>query len=383
MNLQSKKTRSIITQVLVLLAVIGGFSYFVNNAIINLNKLGIASGFDFLFTQSGYDLYSPFLEYTSESYHIEAFYVGILNTLLVSILGIFLATVLGFLMGVIRLSDNWIASSTVYAIVEFTRNVPVLIWIVIWYFGVFLQLPSPRNGAINIMDMAFISNRGLYVPAPVFQPLFWGVFIAFVVGIVLTVLYNRKAKIKKDETGQESPVWTVGLLSIIGLPVIVYYALGAPLEWSIPVLKGFNYKQGMALKPEFVSLLMGLSVYTAASIAEIVRAGILSVDKGQHEAAKSLNLTKSQTMKMIIIPQALRVIIPPLNSQYLNLAKNSSLAMAIGYVDVVSTIGGITLNQTGQAIECIAIVMITYLTLSLLISMIMNYINKRVQIVER
>ena len=378
----SKKNKAILTQVALAILVFLAFAYFVRNAINNLETMGLASGFDFLWSRAGYDLYSPFLKYTSDSLHIDAFAVGLLNTVVVSLIGILFATILGFLMGIIRLSNNWLASKTMYAVVEFTRNVPVLIWIVIWYFGVFLQLPAPKK-SINLGDTIFISNRGMYVPAPEFQPLAWGILIALVGGVIAKIIYTRRAKKIQDATGKQSPIFTVSVALIIGLPALVYLILGQPIDWSLPALKGFNFTGGAALKPEFIALLMGLSVYTASNIAEIVRAGIESVDKGQYEAAMSLNLTTGQRMKMIIIPQALRVIIPPLNSQFLNLMKNSSLALAIGYMDVVATIGGITLNQTGQALECIALVMATYLSLSLIISAIMNFINRKVQIVER
>ncbi|MGB1360796.1 MAG: amino acid ABC transporter permease [Alphaproteobacteria bacterium] len=378
----NKKFRSIVSQLalIVVLSIVGYI--FVSNAIENLNRLGITSGFDFMFSRAGYDIYSPYIDYSPESLHLDAYYVGLLNTLAITVFGIIIASVLGFIMGVLRLGDNWIVSKLIYWIVEFSRNVPVLIWIVIWYFGVFLQLPSSRQ-AINIADSAFISNRGLYLPSPEFQDGAILILIALIAGIVGKVIYTRNAKKIQDKTGEQKPIFKVSVALILGLPIIAYFVAGSPVEWSIPALKGFNFKGGMALKPEFVALLMGLSVYTASNIAEIVRSGIVAVSTGQTEASKSLNLTNSQMMKMIIIPQALRVIIPPLTSQYLNLMKNSSLAIAIGYMDITATTGGITLNQTGQAIECIVIIMATYLTLSLIISAIMNYINKKVQIVER
>ena len=381
-NIHNKKVRAVAIQTFLSVVIIMLISYFGNNLVDNLKRLGISSGFDFLQYRAGYDLYSPILSYSADSTHLMALWVGLLNTIIITIFGMFLATVLGFTMGVLRLSDNWIVVKTMYVIIEFVRNVPVLIWIVIWYFGVFLQLPSPR-AAINIMDSVFVSNRGLYLPAPIFTTGASAIGIALIIGIVLKVIYSRLAKAEHIKTGKESPVWRVSIALIIGLPLVVYFLAGQPIDWSMPELKGFNFKGGMALKPEFVSLLMGLSLYTACSIAEIVRAGILSVSSGQKEAAKALNLTKSQSMKMIVIPQAMCVIIPPLNSQYLNLAKNSSLAIAIGYVDIVATIGGVTLNQTGQAVECIAIVMLVYLILSLIISSVMNYINNKVQIIER
>ena len=381
-NIHNKKVRAVAIQTFLSIVIIMLISYFGNNVVDNLERLGISSGFDFLQYRTGYDLYSPILPYSSDSTHFMAFSVGLLNTIIITFFGISLATVLGFIMGVLRLSDNWIVAKTMYVIIEFVRNVPVLIWIVIWYFGVFLQLPSPRT-AINIMDSVFVSNRGLYLPAPIFTTGAFAIGIAFIISIFLKVIYNRRVKAEEIKTGKEGSTWRVSIALIIGLPLAVYFLAGQPIDWSIPELKGFNFKGGMALKPEFLSLLMGLSVYTACSIAEIVRAGILSVSSGQKEAAEALNLTKSQSMKMIVIPQAMCVIIPPLNSQFLNLAKNSSLAIAIGYVDIMATIGGVTLNQTGQALECIAIVMGTYLILSLLISSVMNYINNKVQIIER
>jgi len=377
----NKKFRSITSQVLLILFLSMVFYYFINNAIINLDRLGITSGFDFLFSRAGYDASSPFFKFTSDSLHLDAYFVGLLNTLSVSIIGIFIATILGFIMGGLRLSNNWLVSKLVYLVVEFKRNVPVLIWIVIWYFGVLLQLPSTKE-AINIYDSIFISNRGLYFPSPIFIDGSIAILIAFIGAIIINFFYIKRARNLHIKTGKQSPIFLVSTFLIIGLPVISYFIANQPIEWTIPELKGFNFKGGMALKPEFVALLMGLSVYTSAHIAEIVRAGILSVSKGQTEASLSFNIKKNQMMKMIIIPQAFRLIIPPLTSQYLNLMKNSSLGVAIGYMDLTATTGGITLNQTGQAIECILMIMGTYLLLSLSISTIMNYVNKKVQYAE-
>ncbi len=381
-NLKNKKSRSIATQGLLIVFLSIAAIYLIDNVSKNLAKLGIASGFDFLLTRAGYDAYSPFLHFTSDSTHLMAYFVGLLNTIVVSLTGIILATLLGFMMGILRLSDNLLVNKTVYWIVEFTRNVPVLVWIVIWYFGVFLQLPSPRK-SFEIVDIIFVSNRGLYVPKPEFLSGSLVIFGLFILGLVSYYIYRRQTKAKQyEQSGHQSSFW-IGTALIIGLPCLGFLFVENAVNWSVPVLKGFNFRGGVALKPEFVALLMGLSLYTSASIAEIVRAGILAVPKGQIEASKSLNLTTWQTNKMIIIPQALRVIIPPLNSQFMNLTKNSSLAIAIGYVDVVATIGGITLNQTGQALECIAVVMATYLILCLLISIFMNFVNRQVQVVER
>ena len=382
MNLNTKKTRSIISQVLFLLVVIGLIYYFADNALKNLQKLGIASGFDFLLISASFDLYSPFFEFTSDSTHLKAYFVGLINTLLVSILGIVIATLLGFLLGILRLSNNFLASKISYWIVEFSRNVPVLIWIMIWYFGVILQLPSVRQ-ALDIADLIFLSNRGIYVPAPIFDGNVSLLIASLILGIGFKIWFSKRAQRIHDETGHKQNTFFINTAFLLVPPLLVFFVTNMNLSWDIPLLKGFNFKGGLVLKPEFVGLLLGLSVYTAASIAEIVRAGIESVDKGQKEACCSLNINDKQAMMLVILPQALRAIIPPLINQYLNLTKNSSLAIAIGYMDIVGITGGITLNQTGQALEAIFMVMMTYLVLSLMISFLMNIANKRSLIKER
>ena len=308
--------------------------------------------------------------------------VGLLNTLLVAICGIVFATILGFVMGVLRLSSNWLVNRLVYCFIEFTRNVPVLLHILLIHGIVVHSLPRPQD-ALNVGDGAFLTNRGFFMPSPELQPLFWAVFIAFLIGVVFAYGFSKWAHKVQDTTGKIYPVFWISVGSIIGLPLVVFFVTGMPVVWDIPELKGFNYRGGFVLRPEFLALWLALSYYTASFIAEIVRAGILAVSHGQTEAAYALGLRPGRTLNLVVIPQALRVIVPPLASQYMNLTKNSSLAIAIGYMDLVATIGGISLMQTGKEMETMIIVLLTYLCLSLLISAFMNWYNQRIKLVER
>ncbi len=377
----NKESRALISQI----AIIGGVVLFVlfiaNNTYENLARLGAATGFDFLWAPSNYDINQHFIEYSSRSSHMDAYIVGVFNTLLVAIVGCFLATVIGFAAGVLRLSHNWLISRLAYVYVEFTRNVPVLLQILLWY-SLILLMPRVKQ-AVEFAPGFHLSNRGLAMPMPILESGFGAVPIAFVIAIVGAVFFARWAKKRQEETGKYLPVISINIGIIIGLPLFAFLAAGMPITFDMPVLKGFNFKGGMTLRPEFVALTWALSAYTGAFIAEIVRSGIQSVSHGQTEAAYALGVRPSWTMRLIVVPQALRVIVPPLTSQYLNLTKNSSLAIAIGYMDITATIGGITLNQTGQALECIAITMATYLAFSLVISLVMNWYNKRVALVER
>lgn len=378
-----QKSRSAIIQTLVLIALVAFLFYIIGNAIANLEALGKTFGFDFLNSESNYDINQTLIEYDSRSTHFRAMIVGILNTLLVAGFGIVLATILGFTLGVLRLSSNWLVNRIAYCYIEFVRNVPILVHLLLIHGIVINTLPHPKRAEGYFFESFFFSNRGFYIPKPVLETGFWVVTAAFVVGIVVAWVYYRNAKRKQDATGEQSPVFLTSLAAIIGLPIIAFFLSGMPLSWDYPALKGFNYKGGMAIKPEFLALWLALSMYTAAFIAEIVRAGIESVNKGQTEASYSLGVNPGRTMSLIVIPQALRVIVPPLTSQYLNLTKNSSLAIAIGYMDIVATIGGISLNQTGREMECMLIVLGLYLTFSLLISAFMNWYNKRIALVER
>lgn len=377
-----KETRSVIIQIITITLVLGFFAYIIRNAVINLEDIGKGYSYKFLTQPSSYDINQHFIAYDSRSTHFRALLVGLLNTLLVAIAGIVLATALGFLLGVVRLSKNWLASKLAYVYIEYVRNVPVLLHILMVYGIIVYSLPVPRQ-AIDFSGAAFLTNRGLFTPKPTYEPLFWVVFGLFIAAIVFMVWFKRYAKRVQDETGHHYPVFLIGLGSIIGLPLLAYFLLGSPITWSIPELKGFNFIGGLVIRPEFIALWFALSLYTASFIAEIVRAGIVAVNYGQTEAAASLGVSRSRTLNLVVIPQALRVIVPPLTSQYLNLTKNSSLAIAIGYMDIVATIGGISLNQTGREMECMTIVLLLYLVLSLFISTAMNWYNQRIKLVER
>jgi general L-amino acid transport system permease protein len=377
-----QKTRGIAIQIVALAALFAFLAFIVSNTINNLELLGIETGYGFLADPASYDINQRLIEYDSRSSHGRAAIVGILNTLLVAFCGIILATLVGFTAGVLRLSKNWLISKLIYCYVEFTRNVPVLLQILLWHGIIVHSTPHPRQAAEPLPNF-FLSNRGFIVPKPLFEPAFWAVIAAFFAAIAGAIWFSRYAKRVQEDTGKHYPVATINFAMILGLPIIVFLVAGLPVTFEYPELKGFNFQGGLPIRPEFMALWLGLSFYTAAFIAEIVRAGIQAISHGQTEAAYALGLRPSWTMRLVILPQALRVIVPPLISQYLNLTKNSSLAIAVGYMDIVATIGGITLNQTGRALECMSIVLGLYLFFSLSISAVMNWYNKRVALVER
>ncbi|NCB89847.1 MAG: amino acid ABC transporter permease, partial [Gammaproteobacteria bacterium] len=356
--------------------------YLIHNTINNLNNSGITSGFSFLDRSAGFGIVQHLIDYEQGDTYGRVFVVGLLNTLLVSALCIVFASILGFFLGLARLSDNWLLRklSTIY--IETFRNIPPLLQIFFWYFAVLRNLPGPRQ-AVNALDLMFLSNRGLYIPAPQMGEGFFAFCTAVVIAIVVTIGLFRFNRMHQTKTGQLRRTWPTALALIVLLPVISQWMFGAALHWDIPALRGFNFSGGMVLIPELAALTLALSVYTSAFIAEIIRAGIQAVPYGQHEAARSLGLPNPVTLRQVIIPQALRVIIPPLTSQYLNIVKNSSLAAAIGYPDMVSLFAGTVLNQTGQAIETIAITMSVYLIISLSISLLMNIYNRRIALIER
>ncbi|HOW74481.1 MAG TPA: amino acid ABC transporter permease [Candidatus Competibacteraceae bacterium] len=376
------QVRAIIFQAVALLATVAFGLYLFENTQDNLRRLGIASGFGFLSSPAGFDIIQTLIPYSAASSYGQVFWVALLNTLLVSALGIIFATLLGFIIGVARLSKNWLIAKLALAYIETFRNVPLLLQIFFWYFAVLRAAPAPRQ-SLSLGDTFFLNIRGLYLPAPQFQPGFGWVLATLGVVIVIVVVLTRWARRRQMATGQPFPILSTALALLIGLPLITFWLAGSPLHWQVPELRGFNFQGGLVIIPEMASLLLALSIYTAAFIAEIVRAGIQAVSHGQTEASFSLGLNSGMTLRLIILPQALRVIIPPMTNQYLNLTKNSSLAAAIGYPDLVSSFAGTTLNQTGQAIECIAITMAVYLTISLLISFVMNWYNRRVALVER
>jgi len=379
---KDRRYRALLFQALALIGVIAFSVFLVHNALENLARRGIATGFDFLGSTAGFGIIMHLVDYTEASSYGRAFVVGLLNTLLVSAVGIVFSTLIGFSVGLARLSSNWLVARLAVAYVEIVRNVPLLLQLFFWYFATLIPLPTPRQ-SLGWGEAIFLNNRGLYVPAPIVEPGFAAVpwaLIAALGGVVVLLRWNRR---RFDATGRTLPVRSISAALLVGCPLAAFGIAGAPVTWQFPELRGFNFTGGCVVIPEFIALLLALSAYTAAFIAEIVRAGIQSVGPGQIDAAYSLGLKPAQTLRRIVIPQALRVIVPPLTSQYLNLTKNSSLAVAIAYPDLVSVFMGTVLNQTGQAVEVIAITMGVYLVISLGISLLMNRYNRRVALVER
>ncbi len=367
----------------VILAIFFYFCYFiVSNTLHNLEKQGIASGFGFLNTTAGFSIGESLIDYDEEDTYGRVFLVGLLNTVYVSAVGVVLATILGFFMGVARLSKNFLVQLLAATYIEMMRNIPLLLQIFFWYFAMLRPLPSPRQ-SVEFFDSIFLNNRGMSYPRPLPESGFDVVIGLFVIGIIAAIIVWRWAKKRQDATGEQFPVFFTSLGLIIGLPLLVFFVMGAPLGWEYPELKGFNFTGGMNMSPEFVALLCALVMYTGAFIAEIVRAGINGVPHGQTEAALSVGLKSSFVLRLVVIPQAMRIIMPPLTSQYLNLTKNSSLAAAIAFPDLVLVFAGTTLMQTGQAVEVILMVMGCYLFFSLSISVVMNWYNRRIMLVER
>ena len=377
------KVRSIFYQVF-LCAVIALLVYgAASNAIDNLQRAHIASGFGFWDNNAGFDISQTLIEYNSQSStYGRAFWVGLLNTLLVAGLGIVLATILGFIIGISRLSTNWLVSRAATGYVETIRNIPLLLQLLFWYNAVLKALPSFRE-SIVIPGGIYLNNRGLFLPSPNLLDGFGMVEIALILGVIGSIAFYIWARKRQEKTGQQAPVFLTTIALVIGLPLIVFALRGFPLKFDYPQGGRFNIAGGIEVGPEFAALLFGLSIYTAAFIAEVVRAGILAVSRGQTEAAFSLGLKPGPTLRLIVVPQAMRVIIPPLTSQYLNLTKNSTLAVFIGYPDLVQIFTGTVLNQTGQAVEVVAITMAVYLTISLVTSLLMNIYNSRIALVER
>ncbi len=385
--LYDPKFRGVFYQLL-LIAVVGYLFYMAaTNAVENLQRARIASGFGFLNNTAGFDISQALIQFSAAgSTYGDAFIVGLLNTLVVSAIGVFFTTILGFVIGIARLSKNWMVAKVAMVYVEVLRNVPLLVQLLFWYIAVLGPLPQPRN-SIEMGAGFFLNSRGLFMARPIYAADAWAIPAALLIGLVGTFIYRRWARAQQERTGQQYPVGLVTLGLVVGLPVLIWIVLalfGAnPISFEVPQKGTFNLTGGMQILPEFVALLLGLTTYTAAFIAEVVRAGILAVSKGQSEAAASLGLKPGQILRLVVIPQAMRVIIPPLTSQYLNLTKNSSLAVAIGYPDLVQVFMGTVLNQTGQAIEVVVITMGVYLTISLVTSALMNIYNRRVAIVER
>jgi general L-amino acid transport system permease protein len=355
--------------------------YLIHNTSENLAARRIATGFGFLGRTAGIPIGEALISYNpAEDTYGRALFIGVLNTLKVSVVGIVLATILGTLVGIGRLSKNWLVARLTAFYVETLRDLPLLLQLLFWY-TVLQGLPAPRN-AMSVANVAFLSNRGLKLPTLDWEDAHIAALLVFVAGAVGVWRWNRRARLRQESTGERPAVWPVALGLLVVLPVFVWAVMGAPFQWDVPALRGFNFQGGTNISPEYFALLLGLVTYTAGYIAEIVRSGIQAVQLGQWEAAGALGLKRGAVLRHIVLPQALRVIIPPMTSQYLNLTKNSSLAVAIGYQDLVS-IANTTLNQTGQAIEGIAVIMAVYLTISLSISLFMNWYNAHIALVER
>ncbi len=376
-------SRPLLMQALVVLVVLLLVVWVINNTMNNLEHRGISTGFDFLSQEAGFGIIQTLVEYDESHSYGRTFTVGVLNTLLVSSLGIAFATVLGFLVGIARLSANWLLARAASVFIETFRNIPLLLQIFFWYFAVLAALPHPRR-SLAFGDMIFLNLRGLYLPQPVIEQGLMPVLASVVVAIVTALVVRATIRQHRLRTGQGTIAMPWLLLGVlVGMPALVWHFSGATLSVELPQLRGFNFRGGITIIPELGALLLALTIYTAAFIAEVVRAGIESVPKGQKEAAAALGLKPGKVMTLVVIPQAMKVIIPPLTNQYLNLAKNSSLATAIGYPDLVSVFAGTTLNQTGQAVEVIAMTMAVYLTISLSVSLLMNIYNRRVALIER
>lgn len=381
-SLSDPRVRAWLFQIITVALVVSLGWFLFSNTQTNLQHRGITSGFGFLQNSAGFGIAQHLISYTESNSYGRVFVIGLLNTLLVSIIGIVLATLLGFLLGIARLSSNWMISKLATVYIEIFRNIPPLLQILFWYFAVLLPLPGPR-ASINLADSFFLSNRGLNMPAAQPTEAFWPFVLGLLLTITAIVLMLRWAKKRFETTGKPFHSLWAALAIAVAVPALFVLLFGAPVHWVVPVLRGFNFVDGWVLIPELLALTLALVAYTAAFIAEIVRSGIKSVNHGQTEAASSLGLRPGPTLRKVIIPQAMRVIIPPLTSQYLNLTKNSSLAAAIGYPDMVSLFAGTVLNQTGQAIEVIAITMSVYLAISISISLLMNWYNKRMALIER
>ena len=358
-------------------AVLAWIAYeIVSNVSENLKAQRITAGFGFLTNTAGFDVSQSLIPYAGSDTYTRVFFVGLLNTLLVSLIGVFFATLIGFMVALGRLSPNWLLAQLSGGYVELVRNLPLLFQILFWYLAVLAALPGPRQ-SIALFGSFFLSNRGLVIPKPIGDPGFEPFVLALLIAVVVSVGLWRYSRWQLFQNGKMIKVWPYVLGSLVGLPLVSALIFGAPVSFEVPVLKGFNFSGGSRVIPEFVALTLALSTYTAAFIAEIVRAGVLAVHKGQMEAGSSLGLQRGSVLRLIVIPQALRVILPPLTNQYLNLTKNSSLAVAIGYPDLVSVFAGTTLSQTGQAIEIIGITMGVYLLISLVTSAIMSFYGWR------
>jgi general L-amino acid transport system permease protein len=382
--INDERYRSVFYQVVVFGLFIWAVFSLIENTQINMATRKMAVGFDFLKNSAGFAIAWTPLDYKPSDSYFMVYWVGIINTLILAGLSIVLATLLGFVVGILRLSRNWLVAQIASWYVEILRNTPLLLQIIFWYLGAFANLPRPKQ-SIEIFgfETLVLNNRGLYIPKPQPEDLFWVTVAAFVIGLFVAVLLNKRATKKQQETGKYIPTLLPTLVAVFGLPIIAFLLTGMPLDWDLPALKGFNYRGGGFVLPAMLAVMVALVVYHSAYAAEMVRAGILSVNKGQTEAALSLGLKQSFVMRLVIIPQAMRAIVPPMISLWMNVVKNSSLAIAIGFPDLVSVFMQTSLNQSGHAVEIVAMVMAFYMTVSLTISACLNVYNKKIQLTER
>ena len=381
-SLNDPVVRGVVYQVVVAVLVVLFLVWIVNNTAANLKAQNKTSGFDFLWKTAGFDISFTLFHWDRTSHYWEAFLVGLTNTILVALIGIFFATLIGFTVGIARLSSNYLVSRLATVYVETLRNIPLLLQLFFWYFAVLKAMPAVKNSIALPFD-SFINQRGIFVPQPIPNEAFFWVWVGLALSIIAAIALRIWAKRRLEATGKRFPVFLTSLFLIVLVTGLFWLVSGANLTFDPPVLNRFNFKGGLDIPPELLALLFGLSLYTGAFIAETVRGGILSVSHGQTEAAQALGLRDGDRLRLVVVPQAMRVIVPPLTSQYLNLTKNSSLGAAIGYPELVNVFTGTTLNQTGRAIEVIALTMLVYLTLSLTTSAIMNWYNARVKLVER
>lgn len=380
--LRNQKVRGILFQLLTVIGLVAFLWYIGANTVANIEQRGIKTGFEFLEGTAGFGIDESPIAYSESDTHGRVFLVGLSNTLIIGFVGIVLSTILGLIIGVLRLSNNWLVRKLAAAYIDIFRNIPILLQILFWYNVVLKSLPSPRQ-SLEFIGGIFINNRGLYIPQPELNITTISVILSFLLVFVIIFFLNRWAKKRQEATGQDFPVLLVALGLFVILPILAYVFSGANFNFEYPALKGFNFSGGKAISPEFLALTFALTIYTATFIAEAVRSGIEAVSKGQKEAAASLALSNYQALKLVILPQAIRIAIPPTINQYLNLVKNSSLATAIGYPEIVTVFAGTSLNQVGQAIEIIAITMLVYLTISLVVSAILNWFNHKMKIKER
>jgi general L-amino acid transport system permease protein len=380
--LNNNEFRGYLFQAITLIAIVAMVYIAIDNLFINIEARSIHTGFSFLKNRAGFDINEFLIDYSPESSNLRVFYVGLINTIVVAIVGIIFSTIIGLIIGIARLSNNYLISKLASSYIELFRNIPILLQILFWYNIALVVFPHPRK-SFEFFDSIFINKRGFYLPKPIAEDGFLWVIVALIIGIIAVIAMKRHFKKKHEKTGKYTPTFLYSVCLVVGLPITVFFLMGSPINLDYPALKGFNFRGGMVFSPEFTALAFSLSVYTATYIAEAIRSGIEAVDKGQKEAASAIGLTSVQSLKLVVLPQALRVAIPPTINQYLNLTKNSSLAAAIGYPELMSAFGGTVLNQVGQAVEILGMTMLVYLVISLIISLVLNIVNQKMSIKGR